>query len=68
MNSTHPALFPKGFKEAHKSHKLHKKYKLEIYEKVKKKKKTGAKLTPQRLIYIGGGQGKVPGFKFCSVK
>lgn len=22
------------------------------------KKKTGAKLTPQRLIYIGGGQGK----------
>ena len=39
MNRTHPALFPKGFKDAHKSHKLHKKYKLEIYEKVKKKTK-----------------------------
>ena len=38
MNRTHPALFPKGFKDAHKSHKLHKKYKLEIYEKVKQNK------------------------------
>ena len=57
MNRTHPALFPKGFKDAHKSHKLHKKYKLEIYEKVKQNK-TGAKFTPQRLIYIGGEHGK----------